>query len=67
MITTNTITHLTHSSGLKLAAAIAYKIQREGVSAIPQELLDHATPEQAEALLQLAGYRKNHPIFKRHE
>jgi hypothetical protein len=54
---------LTHPSGLRLEVTLARKIQREGVNAIPETMLESATPSQAKALLELAGYGSNHPVF----
>lgn len=41
---------VSHPSGLKLELKLARRIQREGVSAIPEEMLKEATPAQARAL-----------------
>ena len=53
-----------HPSGLVLPIELARKIQREGVSAIPDEILEQCDLWQAQALLELAGYFPRNPIFR---
>ena len=50
---------LEHPSGLVLPIELARRIQREGVSAIPDELLEECDLWQAQALLELAGWLPN--------